>query len=128
MELVMTIHVRLSKNIYKVNGDKMNICMLPFTGTAEGMYFNGMVIGEGVDTQKIYPDGKIELSARYMLEGEDFKGNRCSVFVENNGESLEKCIPLIVTDSADLQFLSEAELISNVIPTEIGVDVRIYKL
>jgi hypothetical protein len=100
--------------------------MIPFTGTAEGPYFNGTIVEKGVDTQKIYPNGEVKLSARYMLEGEDFNGNKCSVFIENNGESLEKCIPLIITDSADLQFLSEAELTSKVIPNEYGVEVRIY--
>lgn len=128
MELVMNIHVILSKSTYSVKGKEMDICMLPFTCTAEGPYFNGSILGEGVDTQKINAAGSMKLSARYMMEGTDFKGNNCRVFIENNGESLEKCIPLLITDSTALQFLSEAELVSNVIPNEQGVDVKIYKV
>lgn len=123
----MTIHVTLSNNIQNIKGRKMSIYMIPFIGEAEGEYFKGTTTEKGVDTQKIYPDGKIEYSARYMLEGEDYKGNRCSVFIENNGVSLENCTPFIVTDSKELQFLAEAKLISNVTPKEYGIDVRIYK-
>ncbi|OPJ65145.1 hypothetical protein [Clostridium oryzae] len=66
------------------------------------------------------------LCAIYLLEGKDFNGNKCSVFIENNGEALEKCTPIIVTNSADLQFLSEAELTAKVTPSEYGVEVKIY--
>lgn len=127
MELVMTIHVVLTKNIYSVKGKELDICMLPFTGIAEGPYFNGKVLGEGVDTQKIYHDGRVVFSARYMMEGTDFKGNPCRVFVENNGDALEHLVPTVVTDSNDLQFLAEAELSSQVEPIENGVKVSIYK-
>lgn len=127
MELIMTVHVILSKNVYSVKGKEMDICMLPFTGSVEGKYFNGKIIGEGVDTQKIEHNGTAMLSARYMMEGTDFNGNKCRVFVENNGESLEKCTPMIVTDSADLQFLSNTNLSAVVVTNEQGVDVKIYK-
>lgn len=126
MELIMTVHVILAKDIYSVKGKEMDICMLPFTGSVEGKYFNGKIIGEGVDTQKIDHNGTARLSARYMMEGTDFNGNKCRVFVENNGESLDKCIPMIVTDSEDLQFLSKANLSAVVVPNEQGVDVKIY--
>ena len=126
MELIMTIHAYISKQINNVKGNEMSICMIPFTGEAEGSYFNGKVLGEGVDTQKIYNKDNVQLSARYMLEGEDLKGNKCNVFIENNGTSLDNCIPKIVTDSPDLQFLEEANLVANVIPNEHGVDVKIY--
>lgn len=127
MELVLTVHVVLSKNIYGVRGKDVDKCMLPFTGTAEGPYFNGEVLGEGVDTQTIYRDGRVLFSARYMLEGTDMAGNKCRIFIENNGESLEKLTPTIVTDSEALQFLAESELTSVVTPNEVGVEVKIYK-
>lgn len=126
MELVMTVHVVLSKNINMIKGNKLSICMIPFTGTAEGPYFNGRIVGEGVDTQKIYPDGKMILSARYLLEGKDFCGNQCNLFIENNGEAFDKCTPFLVTDSTELQFLSEAELTAKVTSSEYGVEVNIY--
>lgn len=52
--------------------------------------------------------------------------NKCNQFVENNGEALDKCSPIIVTDSAVLQFLSEAELTAKVTSGEYGVEVNIY--
>lgn len=127
MELVMTVHVVLSKNIYGVKGKEVDICMLPFTGTVEGSYFNGVVLGEGVDTQTIYHDGRVLFSARYMLEGTDLAGNKCRIYIQNNGESLEKLIPTLVTDSEALQFLTECELTSVVTPNEVGVEVCVYK-
>jgi len=127
MELVLTVHVVLSKNIYGLKGKDVDICMLPFTGTAEGPYFNGVVLGEGVDTQTIFHNGRVLFSARYMLEGTDFKGNKCRIFIENNGESLERLTPTLVTDSEALQFLAESELFSVVTPNEVGVEVKVYK-
>lgn len=127
METVMIINVILSQEHYYLKGKEMGICMLPFTGTAEGPYFKGSILGEGTDTQRIYPDGKMELSARYMMEGTDYKGNSCRVFIENNGSSLDNCIPTIVTDSVDLQFLEEAKLTAIVTPTKQGVEVRINR-
>lgn len=127
MEEVLLIHVKLSKESYYLKGKTMDICMLPFTGTAEGPYFKGKILGEGIDTQKIYHDGSFQLSARYMLEGIDYKGNPCRVFIENNGEGMDRCIPSIVTDSSNLQFLSEQKLLSKVVGLEDSVEVRIYK-
>jgi hypothetical protein len=127
MELVMTVHVVLAKNIYGVKGKDVDICMLPFTGTADGPYFNGVVLGEGVDTQTISHDGKVKFSARYMLEGTDYKGSKCRVFIENNGESLDKLTPVMVTDSEALQELAANGLSAVVTPNEVGVEVKVYK-
>lgn len=80
MEIKVTCHEPVS-----VEGKNKKIVMIPFGGEASGEYFNGKVIGTGVDTQKIDPDGKIMLSARYMLEGTDAAGNACRIFVENQG-------------------------------------------
>lgn len=128
MELVMIVHVILSKNNYGLKGRNMDVCMLPFTGTAEGPYFTGRILGEGVDTQTIYPDGRVVFSARYMMEGTDYKGNSCRVFISNNGETLEKLIPTIETDSEELRFLTEAELTSVIVPNDVGVEVNVYRL
>lgn len=127
MELIMTVHVVLSKNIYGVKGKDVDICMLPFTGTADGPYFNGVVLGEGVDTQTISHDGKVKFSARYMLEGTDYKGNKCRVFIENNGESFDKLTPTMVTDSEALQAIAEGDLAAVVTPNDVGVEVKVFK-
>ncbi len=127
MEEVMIIHVKLSKKSYYLKSKELDVCMLPFTGTAEGPYFRGEILGEGIDTQMIYHDGRFALSARYMLEGTDYKGNPCRVFIENNGEAMDQCIPSIVTDSSELQFLSEQKLFSKVVAAEDSITVKIYK-
>lgn len=127
METVMIINVILTQENFYVKGKEIGICMLPFTGTAEGPYFKGHILGEGTDTQRIYPDGRMELSARYMMEGTDYKGNFCRVFIENNGSALDSCRPTIVTDSVDLQFLEEEKLTAIVTPTNQGVEVRISR-
>ena len=101
--------------------------MLPFTGSAEGDCFTGEIIGTGVDTQKIEKDQLVSLSARYMLEGKDYTGKECKIFIENNGSSLDNCIPTLVTDSEALAAWQQADLVSRVMPAEKGVTVQIWE-
>ena len=123
---VLTIDVKC-KEAYGVKGQHLDVVMIPFTGTADGPYFRGEIIGTGVDTQKI-PHGKNAfLSARYMLEGQDFKGQKCRIFIENQGEDLNCCTPIIVTDSQALSELEDALLKAVVKPVKDGVIVNIYK-
>ncbi|MDE6594036.1 MAG: DUF3237 domain-containing protein [Oscillospiraceae bacterium] len=51
-----------------VKGKLHDVSMLSFTGKVSGRYFNGKVIGTGVDTQYLSKDKHAILSARYMLE------------------------------------------------------------
>lgn len=127
MELLMTIQVGIKKT-EELIGHTKNICMLEFDGTARGIYFNGEVIGTGVDTQKIEKDGSMFLSARYMLEGLDMQQNPCRVFIENNGGSLDDCTPVIYTDSPLLADWEGAKLKAKVTPCEGGVTVKIFKI
>lgn len=126
MELIMGIKVMLGEQ-FKVSGEDMDIVMINFTGTAYGKYFNGEVIGNGVDTQKIQFN-KLMLSARYMLEGKDYTDNPCRVFIENNGSDPNKCTPYLVTDSKALNnYLQAAKLTSTVSIIEEGILVSIFK-
>ena len=99
--------------------------MIPFSCEAKGDYFTGRTVANGVDTQIITADS-FSLSARYMLEGEDRSGNRCRLFIENNGTSFDNCIPKIYTDSEELAFLESAQLKAEVTCVENGVVVKIY--
>ena len=110
-----------------MNNGTSGVVMLPFTGCAEGDFFTGEIIGTGVDTQRIEKDRLVSLSARYMLEGRDYTGKECRIFIENNGNSLDNCIPTLVTDSEALAAWQQAELVSKVTPTEKGVTVRIFE-
>ena len=65
-EMLMEIRVACEEAL-SVAGANRTIVMIPFTAEASGPYFNGRVVGPGVDTQKIEKDGKPFLSARYMM-------------------------------------------------------------
>lgn len=108
-----------------VKGKLHDVCMLSFTGTVKGKYFNGKVIGTGVDTQYLSKDEHMLLSARYMLDGTDIDGNECRCFIENNGSFDTGFIPKIVTDSPALSKFEGAELKAEIVTKENGVIVSI---
>ncbi len=110
-----------------VRGNTGSAVMIPFSGAAGGPYFNGRIIGPGVDTQRISPDGTATLSARYMLEGEDAEGRTCRIFIENQGSSGTGFHPMIVTDSPLLAEWERIPLSATVTGIPSGVQVRIMR-
>ena len=124
-ELIVTITVT-TYEVQMLEGQKSRVVMIPFSAKAEGKYFCGETIQNGVDTQITTKDG-FSLSARYMLEGTDFNKKKCRLFIENNGTSLDNCRPKIYTDSSALSFLENAELTATVECTENGVVVRVFR-
>jgi len=122
---IMTINVR-TYEARTVSGKNGTIVMIPFSAHTQGELFTGSTPENGYDTQRITPDGKLRLSARYMLVGKDAAGNPCSVFIENNGSSLDSCKPEIHTDSPELVFLETADLSARVEPCADGVTVKIF--
>ncbi len=129
MQKILTIHVLLEE-ILNLKGQKSSVCMIPFSGTAEGPYFQGRVLPHGVDTQRIFPDEKPRLSARYILEGTDFQGNPCRIFIENNGQEgadgVLRTRPVLVTDSPSLAWMETAELTGTVEGVKDGVIIHIF--
>ena len=125
-ELLMKIRVTCREPV-SVDGKNKKIVMIPFDGEATGDCFRGRVIGTGVDTQKIDPDGKTILSARYMLEGTDAMGNACRIFVENQGSFDTGLTPSIVTDSPLLAGWETADLYSTAEGIPEGVMISIWK-
>lgn len=82
-ELVLSIEVCCHEAV-SVKGQDTEVVMIPFSGRAFGPYFNGEIIGTGVDTQKYdLKSGEGKLSARYMLQGTDRDGAACRIFIEN---------------------------------------------
>lgn len=124
-ELLLEIHVTCREAV-SVEGGSRKIVMVPFDGQAEGPLFTGRIIGTGVDTQTI-ENGRITLSARYMMEGKDAEENPCRIFVENQGNGESGFHPMIVTDSALLREWETAELSATVEGAPGGVTVRIYR-
>ena len=123
-KLIMTINVT-TYEAHILNGKSSRVVMIPFSAQAEGEYFCGKTVADGVDTQLTTRDG-FSLSARYMLEGTDRSGNKCRVFIENNGTSLDNCRPKIYTDSKELAFLESAALMAKAECIENGVVVSIF--
>ena len=119
------VYVDITDTI-SVKGKLQDICMLSFTGEARGRYFNGKVIGTGIDTQNISKDERMILSARYMLEGKDIDGKDCRCFIENNGSFDDGFIPEIVTDSPALSKYEGTELKAEIKTKENGVIVSIF--
>ncbi len=123
-ELIITINVT-TYEAHSLEGENSRVVMIPFSCEATGKYFNGKTVSDGVDTQITTAEG-FSLSARYMLEGTDRKGERCRLFIENNGTSLDNCVPKIYTDSKELAFLENVKLAASVECVENGVVVKIY--
>lgn len=113
---ILRLYIKLTE-INEVVSDAVTAKMLLFDGTCKGDYFNGTVLNGGVDTQMIYPDGTGTLSARYIVEGVDNKGNTCRLFIENNaklGQGQIVTEPKIVTDSKELKWLENAKLVGRI--------------
>ena len=122
-ELLLEIHVTCREAV-SVEGGSRKIVMVPFDGEAEGPLFTGRIIGTGVDTQTI-ENGRITLSARYMMEGKDAEGNPCRIFVENQGGWDTGFTPAIVTDSPLLAGWETADLYATAEGIPEGVMIRI---
>lgn len=125
MRKLFDIYIDITDTVC-VKGKLHNVCMLFFTGEARGRYFNGKVIGTGLDTQYSSKDDHMVLSARYMLEGQDIDGKECRCFIENNGSFNDGFIPEIVTDSLALSKFEGAQLKAEIGTKENGVIVSIF--
>lgn len=107
------------------NGQKLSAGMISFCGKCDCELFVGETVGQCVDTQ-ISAQNDQSLSARYMLKGNDYTGRDCKIFIENNGRSMDSCVPKIITNSDALKEWNTAILRSKVLPAEGGVTVKIY--
>jgi len=133
-EEILTIHVKIGKTSELRNNDGDSVIMILFTGHATGKYFEGIVLDGGVDTQIIGKHGdRHTLSARYILQGRDHTDQPCEIYIENNGnfnkdtkDVLFRTYPKIITNSQALSFLNHALLVGEGLPTESGVDIKIY--
>ena len=129
MEEILSIDVVID-GAYEVNGVDGNACMIAFHGESNCKNFKGPILPGGVDTQKQIASGERTLSARYILEGEDYTGEKCKIFIENNGRFLEngtiETKPLIITDSKALNWMASADIKGTVTGTENGVRIAFF--
>lgn len=136
LEEILTVHVNIENSVKLHNDDGDSVVMITFAGDVTGKYFEGTVLDGGVDTQIIGKFGdRHTLSARYMLQGRDYTGQACEMYIENNGNMnkdlqtvLFRTTPNIITNSKALSFLNSDILIGEGYPTEIGVDIKIYRV
>ena len=113
---ILRLYINLTE-INEVVSDSRTAKMLLFNGTCKSDIFNGTILNGGVDTQIIEADGTGTLSARYIVEGQDSKGNACRLFIENNAKlGADQIItsPKIVTDSKELKWLETAKLVGRI--------------
>ena len=110
---ILRIKVYLTGNIV-TRGHADTAVMLPFTGECDCPLFKGKILPGGVDTQRIQPDGRGTLSARYTLEGVDDQGKSCHLFIDNAAilgkDGIGVTFPTIRTDSESLRWLETADL------------------
>lgn len=124
---VLTISVQIT-NTQEVKGHGGSALMLLFTGTCDCALFTGTILPGAVDTQ-VEKYGQVRsLCARYILEGKDYSGKKCRVFIENNAEVKNHMItkPKIYTDSDALQFLENECLTGTITPDTNGVIIHIF--
>lgn len=129
MSEILTIYVEIGKT-YEVCGHNGIARMILFSGHGTGSGFQGTILPGGVDTQQ--QDNKtLALSARYILEGTDGTGQKCRIFIENEGMAdgngnINQTIPKITTDSEALAWMETATLTGTITPWERGVVIHIF--
>ena len=117
-----------------LKGPAGEVVMIPFGGTVEGEIFNGVVRPGGVDTQRVNLAGVRHMSARYMLEGEDSAGEKCHIFIENNGwfetQSMPfKTVPTFITDSKTLApYLHQNKFRGEGHSEEGGICIKLFEV
>ena len=131
MKEILTINVNLT-DIFEVKGKSAEAVMINFGGDAKSEFFEGVILPGGVDTQKEFYPERRTLSARYILEGKDMEGEKCRIFIENNGTADEnkfvhETTPRIITDSKALSWMETATLKGTLEPKEGGVIIHIFK-
>lgn len=126
---VLKICIRITQ-MQEVRNENVIARMILFDGTANSRFFQGRVLPGGVDAQT-ESGNKIELSARYMLEGIDDTGAACKIFVDNSAELMSQCagpiytVPKIITDSPTLAVLFAGELKGVVEPSADGTELTV---
>lgn len=134
-EEVLTVNVKIEGAVDLKNENGDSVVMICFTGDADSKYFKGKVLPGGVDTQVIGKSGsRHTLSARYMLEGKDYTGEPCKIYIENNGRFdkdpegiLFRTYPHLITDSKALDFLNHDIFVGEGYSAENGVKIIIYR-
>ena len=119
----------------ELEGENSRVRMIPFSGTATGPLFQGIIEPGAVDTQITNAAQVRHMSARYMLSGCDHTGAPCHIFVQNEGWFTDGArprpwhsVPSFLTDSRALApLLHRSCFIGEGIRDEEGLHIRFYE-
>ena len=134
-KLIMEVLVSIEgTDVSFLKGPAGEVVMIPFGGTVQGEIFNGVVCPGGVDCQRVNLTGVRHMCARYMLEGTDSAGEKCHIFVDNNGwftgmQSPFQTVPTFMTDSKTLApYLHQNKFRGEGHPREGGVTIKFFEV
>lgn len=126
-ELILRLHINILK-VDEVASEKANVRMIHFDGDCTGKYFTGKILEGGIDTQIFTGENRGTLSARYMIEGNNEAGEKCHLFIQNNGVSGEEWTkPEIYTDNDQLKWMEECELLGKLVFEKEELYIEIYR-
>ena len=135
MEPIMVIHVTIDPvSCSTMEMPDGRVTIIPFGGTVESDFFTGVVMPGAADVQVTNPAGVCHMNAQYMLEGTDNTGEKCRIFIQNQGYFERdshpqpfEAWPTIRTDSKALRpFLHGIHFRAEGYGTPNGVDIKIY--
>ncbi|MBR2826109.1 MAG: DUF3237 family protein [Erysipelotrichaceae bacterium] len=135
-EPVIEVKVEFDQPGMKFETETGEVSMIPFYGTVKGKLFSGIVEPWGVDTQVKNQIGIRHMSARYMLTGIDSAGEKCHIYVENNGWMTDdrpsrtfRTVPTFITDSKTLApYLHRNQFEGQGSVEEDGLWIRFYEI
>ncbi|MBR6958698.1 MAG: DUF3237 family protein [Erysipelotrichaceae bacterium] len=135
-EPVIEVKVEFDQPGMKFETETGEVSMIPFYGTVKGKLFSGIVEPWGVDTQVKNQIGIRHMSARYMLTGIDSAGEKCHIYVENNGWMTDdrpsrtfRTVPTFMTDSKTLApYLHRNQFEGQGSVEEDGLWIRFYEI
>ena len=122
--------------IVELKNELGSVRMIPFSGTATGPWFHGIIEPCGVDTQITNAADVRHMSARYMLTGEDYTGKPCHIFVQNEAWFTDgarpkpwRSVPSFLTDSMALAHIfHHRDFIGEGIRDNQGLHIRFYRI
>lgn len=123
-EEILNIDVHIHDVKEEKAGDMTEV-RIYFGGSCSTPYFNGKIIGEGVDVQKYRKDEQISICADYTLSGYDQDGRKCKLHIVNTRDGA-RFSPKIETDSVALKFLSNQRCTAVLEGFEGGLTVRVF--
>ncbi len=135
-KLIFEVAVEINTTqVSQLKGPAGEVLMIPFSGTVTGELFSGQILPGGVDTQTVDQNGVRHMSARYMLEGVDNVGERCRIYIDNQGwfsgpvTMPFKTIPTFYTDSQALApYLHSNQFRTEGHPRQGGVTIKVYQI